>query len=166
MDNLLNISPGLIIWTLVNFTLFALLIGKFAWKPLIGALSAREEEIRTALAKADEANRQAESLAKENAEKMAQAQQEMMETIRRGKAQAEAQMQQVLEQAEREKQAKLDEARQTIEREKEAAMQELRKELASLVVMATERVLNDKVDAGYQHKLVESFLNDISAKKN
>ena len=38
MDNLLNVSPGLIIWTFINFGLFFILIGKFGFKPVGGNL--------------------------------------------------------------------------------------------------------------------------------
>ena len=48
---LLEIHPGLIIWTIVIFVILAIVLGKFAWKPILKALKQREESIRESLDK-------------------------------------------------------------------------------------------------------------------
>ena len=45
MEELLKPDLGLIFWTIVNFTLLAFLLAKFAWKPIITAIEAREKKI-------------------------------------------------------------------------------------------------------------------------
>ena len=52
---LLNINPGLIIWTIITFLFVLVVLGKFAWNPLLEALHSREQEIADLLKKAEEA---------------------------------------------------------------------------------------------------------------
>lgn len=159
----MDISPGLALWTLLNFGLFFILLAKFAWKPIVNALSTREKGIEDAIMRAEQANIQAQKILKENEEKMAKAQQEMMQLIRDGRAQADAQVQAALQEAENVKKLKIDEAREEIRRAKDQAMQELKKEVSSLVVTATEKILREKLDQNEQKKLIDSFIADIPA---
>ena len=66
MDNpLVQLDPGLYVWTIITFLLLFFLLAKFAWKPLLKALSEREEKIRSSLEKADEAQQKLERLSAE-----------------------------------------------------------------------------------------------------
>ena len=66
MDNpLVQLDPGLYVWTILTFLLLFFLLTKFAWKPLLKALAEREEKIRSSLEKADEAQQQLEHLGAE-----------------------------------------------------------------------------------------------------
>jgi F-type H+-transporting ATPase subunit b len=166
MDGVLSVSPGLIIWTIVNFTIFAFILGKFAWKPLTTALSAREQSIEESITRAEKASEEATRVMKENEAKMAKAQQEMSEIVRQGREEAQAKVQAALQEAEKVKEQKMNEARTEIEREKQAAMQSLRSEVANLVVMATEKILKEKLDVDQQKKIVNTFIDDIQKVKN
>jgi F-type H+-transporting ATPase subunit b len=166
MDGVLSVSPGLIIWTIVNFTIFALILGKFAWKPLTNALSAREKSIEDSISRAEKASADAERMMKDNEAKLAKAQQEMSEIVRQGRAEAQAKVQSALQEADKVKEQKIAEARAEIEREKQAAMQSLREEVSNLVIMATEKILKEKLDAGQQKKIVDGFIDDLQKVKN
>lgn len=161
MPNFMDISPGLMLWTLLNFGLFFILLAKFAWKPIVESLSAREKGIDDAITRAEQANIEAQKILKENEEKLAKAQQEMMQLIRDGRAQADAQVQAAMQDAENVKKQKLEEARVEIQRAKDHAMQELKKEVSALVVMATEKILKEKLDQQQQKKMIDSFIADI-----
>ncbi len=161
MDGFLSVSPGVMIWTLINFIVFMLVLAKFAWKPLIGSLSEREHAIQDAISRAEDANLRAQQILKENEEKMAKSQQEMMEIVREGRTQAQAQIQKALDEAELVKKAKLAEATAEIQRERDVAMQSLRTEVSNLVVMATEKILKEKVDAVQQKKVVDAYIDEI-----
>lgn len=163
MPNFMDISPGLMLWTLLNFGLFFILLAKFAWKPIVDALSTREKGIEESIMRAEQANIQAQKILKENEEKLAKAQQEMMQLIRDGRAQADAQVQAAMLEAENVKKQKLEEARNEIQRAKDQAMQELKKEVSTLVVAATEKILKEKLDQNQQKKLIDSFIADIPA---
>ena len=162
MDNLLNVSPGLIIWTFINFGLFFILIRKFGFKPMLAALDAREKKISESIHQAEQASIEAQKTLKDSREKIANAQSEVMSMLKEGKSQAEMIVKSAAEEAERVKQVKLEEAKREISREKELALQSLRNEVASLVIQATDKVIG-KVVSAEQHKgLVESAISELS----
>lgn len=46
---------GLVFWTTISFLIFLFILGKFAWKPILGAINEREISIENALMKAEAA---------------------------------------------------------------------------------------------------------------
>jgi F-type H+-transporting ATPase subunit b len=162
MDNLLNVSPGLVIWTFINFGLFFILIGKFGFKPMLAALDAREKKISDSISQAEHAAAEAQKSLKESREKLANAQNEVMAMLKEGKLQAEAIVKSATEEAEKVKQVKLEEAQREIAREKDRALQALRSEVASLVVQATDKIIGSVVSADQHRALIDSYVAEIS----
>ena len=162
MENLLNVSPGLIFWTLFNFSVFLFLIGKFGFKPLLASLKARESGIENAISEADRVNAEAHALLKESQAKLASAQQDMMNLVKEGKQQAENLVQAAYEEAERVKRTKITEALREIEREKEAALLSLRAETAELIVEATAKILGNTLNSESHRALVENYISQTS----
>ena len=67
MNNpLVQVDPGLFIWTIATFLVLLTLLAKFAWGPLLQALAAREETIRKSLADAEKARQELERLNQES----------------------------------------------------------------------------------------------------
>jgi len=162
MENLLNVSPGLILWTLLNFSIFLFIIGKYGFKPILASLKARQDGISNAISEAERVNAEAYALLKENQANIVSAQQEMMNLVKEGKHQADALIQAAHEEAERVKRTKITEAHREIEREKEAALQSLRAETASLVVQATAKILGSTMNAESHRTLIESYIDEVS----
>ncbi|NQW30773.1 MAG: F0F1 ATP synthase subunit B [Ignavibacteria bacterium] len=162
MPGFLELSPGLVIWTLINFSIFTYIIAKYGWKPLKQGLAAREEVIANAISSAERANTEAKQILAESKEKIAGAQQEMMQIVREGKIQAEAMIRKAAEESESVKQQKLAESAREIERQKEIAIKELRAEVSSLVIMATEKLLDRTMQSDDHKKMVDAYVNEIS----
>ncbi len=161
MENLLNISPGLMIWTLFNFFIVLFIVVKFGVKPIVNGLNSRENRIKEAITNAEEANRKAEELLKESQEKLRNAQAEMSAIIQKGREQAEEIVRKAGEDADKVKKQKVEEAVKEIERSKDSAIQELRKEVAGLVVSATEKLLGETLDKEKHYKLVETYIEKL-----
>ncbi|MGH6913576.1 MAG: F0F1 ATP synthase subunit B, partial [Geminicoccales bacterium] len=49
MNPLVRPDPGLFIWTILTFLVLLALLTRYAWKPLLAALQAREDRIRESL---------------------------------------------------------------------------------------------------------------------
>lgn len=74
MDKLINdFSYGLFFWQFIILLVIIFLLGKFAWKPIVNALEAREEGIADALAAAENAKRDLENLKSDNEKLLAEA---------------------------------------------------------------------------------------------
>ena len=162
MDSLLNISPGLAIWTVINFLLFLFVFVKFAGKGIVNGLKSREDHISGQIKSAETANQEAQKLLNESNKKLDEAQQQVAEIVTKGREQAEAQIAKALQDAEGVKRLKVEEAQREIERSKEAALKALRNEVADLVVQATEKILEEKLDKDKDLKMVESSIQKIS----
>ncbi len=162
MPAFLQFDTGLVIWTLINFSIFAFIIGKFGWKPMRNAISSREQSIHDAIAGAEMANAEAARILAESKERIAGAQQEMMAIVREGKTQAEAMVRKAGEDAEAVKQQKLSESQREIERQKDEAIKQLRAEVATLVVDATEKLLGRNLQGDDHKRIVEGYVNELS----
>jgi F-type H+-transporting ATPase subunit b len=164
MPEFLKLEPGLVFWTLVNFSFFAFIIAKFAWKPMKEGMAARETAIGDSIRAAEQANAEAQNILREAKERINGAQSEVMAIMREGKVQAEATIRRATEEADAVKHQKLAEARREIDRQKDEAIAVLRAEVSTLVVDATEKLLGRTLQPEDHKRLTDDYLNDL--KKN
>ena len=67
-------SPeSLVFWTTLIFVVFFLLMRKFAWKPILGAVKGREDSINNALLAAENAKKDMLNLKSDNEKLLAEA---------------------------------------------------------------------------------------------
>jgi|DewCreStandDraft_4_1066084.scaffolds.fasta_scaffold00054_29 F-type H+-transporting ATPase subunit b len=161
MDTIMNVSPGLIFWTIFNFLIFLFLLLKFGTKPMANALKKRENLIKESLENAEKANIEAKRILKESQEKLNSTQIEINEMINRGKLLSDDLLRKASEEAEAIKKEKVEEAKREIERSKEIALKQLRSEVAELVVIATDKIIGEKLSSEKDYKLVESYIEQI-----
>ncbi len=64
--NILEPQPSLAIWTVVVFLGLLLVLGRFAWKPLLNALHQREEHLEHCLLQTERARNESEQLLAEH----------------------------------------------------------------------------------------------------
>ena len=95
MQDLLKPDYGVLILTICNFLLLVFLLKKFAWKAIIGALEAREAQIKTDKEQAAAARAQAEDIKKELDAKLAQISSEAAQKMQQAVAMGETQKNQL-----------------------------------------------------------------------
>lgn len=161
MDTIMNVSPGLIIWTIFNFLIFLFLLLKFGTKPMVNALRKRENTIKESLENAEKANLEAKRILQESQEKLNSTQAEINEMINKGKLIYDDILRKATEEAEAAKKEKVEEAKREIERSKENALKQLRSEVAELVVIATGKIIGEKLNTEKDYQLVESYIEKI-----
>ncbi|HEY6953438.1 MAG TPA: F0F1 ATP synthase subunit B [Bacteroidota bacterium] len=158
---MLDLNPGLIVWTIVSFIVLVAILGKYAWKPLIQALAEREDKIRSALEQADRARSEAAELLKKNEENIARAEREYQKMVRESKEMAEKMKEEILGKARQQAEQELQRASDEIQRSVDSARQQLRAEVADLAIKAAEKILDESLDAQKQKKIVDSFIGQI-----
>ena len=159
---MLEINPGLIIWTIVTFVIVVAILRATAWKPLLGALTAREEKIRLSLAEAQNAQQQAQALLEENRKQLALAEEQSQRIIREGRDLGERLKAEILEKANASARSAVEQAREEIQREKESALTQLRSEVADLAIQAAGKILDANLDTAKQRALVDAVIRDIN----
>lgn len=163
--NLLSPSGGLMFWTLIIFVLLLLLLSKFAFPPILGAVEARERSLQEAIegAKADR-DAAAALMAQQRAD-LERARTEAQQLIADGRAAGEKLRAEMLEQTRVQQQEMLERARKEIGAERERAIQELRREAVDLAIAGASKVVEENLDSASNRKLVDTFLSSLAAEK-
>lgn len=159
---MLEINPGLILWTIITFLIVLAVLRVVAWKPLIGALTAREDKIRSSLAEAELAQQNAQKLLDENRRQLARAEEQSQRILKEGRDMAERIKAEIMEKANRSAQQSIAQARDEIQREKETALIQLRSEVADLAILAAGKILDANLDTPKQRALVDAVINDLN----
>ncbi len=158
---MLQIDPGLIVWTAVTFVILLVILRVTAWKPLLGALTQREQTIADAIEKAEKAREQAEKMLVENTRRLAQVEQEAQKIIKAGKEAADKARTELLEKSHQDARRIVEQAKVEIQREKEAALTSLRDEVADLAVKAASKIIDEHLDEERHRKLVDKFIREL-----
>lgn len=162
-ETLFSINPGLYIWTVLVFLALLFVLGRFAWKPLLAALDAREKGIQSEI---DEAKHQREEAERVLAERQAQLAQghRQAQAVMAESREAAAKLGKELEaKAREEAQAILDAARREVERERAEAVEVVRREAVDLALAAAQRLLAERLDGDRDRQLVMDYINEISS---
>ena len=158
---MLDLNPGLAIWTAITFFLLLFVLRKFAWKPLLNALQSREERISSSLEQAQNAREEAKRLLEENKKNLQRAEEQARQVIREGRAAAERLKNEIVEKANASSRRMIEQAKGEIQREKETALNELRREVVDLAIQAASKIIGEELDERHHRKVVEGFLRDL-----
>ncbi|MEA1886441.1 MAG: F0F1 ATP synthase subunit B [Bacteroidota bacterium] len=158
---------GTIVWTTIIFTLLLLLLRAFAWKPILAAIKAREESIRSSLKSAEEARKEMERLKANNEAMLQEAREEYDEMLKEARDSKNKMIEEAKKQAGNEADKMIKKARITIEREKTMAITDIKNQIATLSVDIAEKILGKKLkDSKAQNKLIGRLLDDMNLKGN
>ncbi|MFL5625675.1 MAG: F0F1 ATP synthase subunit B [Ktedonobacteraceae bacterium] len=156
---LLNIEPGLIIWTVITFIVLLIVLRKVAWGPILTTLEQREQTIRNSLDEAHRARQEGEQLLIQHQQVLADANREVLRLLEQGREEAERLRVSMTDQAREEAQRLTEAARREIIRERQLAMQELKNTAADLALAAAGRLLNTVMTGEDHRRLVTEFLD-------
>ena len=154
---------GLVFWTLITFFILLVILKKFAWKPILGAVSEREEGIKNALASAENARVEMENLQSDNERILKEARLEREVMLKEARELKNKIIDDAKEEAKRQSDKLVRQAQETIITEKKAAISDLRAEVAKVSISIAEKVIRGELsDVDKQEKLVKSMLDDNS----
>ena len=156
-------SPeSLIFWTTIIFFVFFILLRKFAWKPILGAVKGREESINNALASAEAARREMQNLTADNERILQEARIERDALLKEAREMKEKIIADSKHEAQVQGEKMIAQAKAAIETEKNAAMTELKSQVSTLSLSIAEKLLKDELsNKEAQIKLVENMLGDV-----
>jgi F-type H+-transporting ATPase subunit b len=162
MDNpLVQPNPGVFIWTILAFLLLLYLLSKFAWKPLLAALEARQKVIDGALENAQKARTELERVHQETAKVLAEARVEAGGILARTRADAERLREELRQKAMTEAAAVSKNAEQQIQFETARALRQIRDEAANLSVAVASKLLRREVSASDNEKLIQDAIKQL-----
>ena len=152
---------GTLFWTTVTFLIFSFLLGKFGWKPLVGALDARESSIRTSLETAKSDREEAERVLAEHKQLVVGAHRERAGALAAAQEEGERLKAEILEEARKQREQVLAKADAQVQSGLRQAKAELRVEAVDLAIQAAGKLLDKNLDDAAQRQLVERHLADL-----
>jgi F-type H+-transporting ATPase subunit b len=153
---------GLVFWTTISFFILLFLLGKFAWKPILGAVTERERSIETALQQAEAAKDEMARLTNENEQLLKQARAERDLILREAKLVKDQIINEAKNIAQEEGSKMIERARLEIDSQKALAMTQVKDQVATLSVEIAEKILRRQFeDQHQQDQLVADLLKEV-----
>jgi F-type H+-transporting ATPase subunit b len=152
---------GLVFWSVITFLVLLFILRKFAWNPILGAVSEREEGIKNALASAENARKEMENLQADNERILKEARAEREAMLKEARDMKNKMIADAREEAQVQANNMIAQAQAAIESEKKSAMAELKSQVANLSIEIAEKVVKAELsNKDKQMSLVESMLGD------
>jgi len=165
--NLITPELGLVVWSTLIFLLFFAVLYKFAWPPILNAIHARNERIRSSLLAAEKAREDMIKLQADNEAILRKAREERELIVREARDSAEKIISEARDKAIAESNAIVAKSRTVIEREKVTAMAEIRQQVASISLEIASRVVMEKLSSDKeQERLIEKYMQEIESNRN
>jgi F-type H+-transporting ATPase subunit b len=166
MNNpMVQLDPGLYIWTILTFLVLLTLLAKFAWRPLLKALEERQAQIRKSLDDAQQARQELERVQHESSQLIARARVEADTIVSQGRADAERLRQELRDTARTEAATILRNAEKQIELQTLQAVRQIRSEAADLSVMIAEKLIGRHLTKEDNERLIAQAIEEFDARR-
>ena len=162
MDLLLP-GLGLIVWNSLFFLIAFAVLAKFAWKPILSMLDARDKNIAESLDKARQAREELAGVQTESQKILKDARREREEILGGAQSERERIIELARQEAGQQASVILNDANTMIEREKQRAKDDLKKDIAGISIALAEKVLGEELkDASAQQTSIEESIKDVN----
>ncbi|MEO6524868.1 MAG: F0F1 ATP synthase subunit B [Mucilaginibacter sp.] len=153
---------GLVFWTTISFLILLFILKKFAWGPIMGSITEREQFIEDALQKAEAAKEEMARLTNENDQLLKHARAERDLILKEAKQVKDQIIGEAKDAAQKEGAKMLEKARIEIDSQKAIAMADVKNLVAELSIEIAEKVLRTEFEkAGKQDELVADLLKQV-----
>jgi F-type H+-transporting ATPase subunit b len=164
-SSLVDVVPGLMVWTLVTFVLVLFILRRVAFSRIQGIIDQRRERIREALDEADKAREEARQLRELTEQEKEEARVERDRVLEDVRRQAQEQLRRAREDANADLERRLEENQKTIEAENRKLREEIRRDVVELTLLASEKVTRKSLDEDDQRRLIEETIEEVDVKR-
>ena len=160
-STLITPTTGLMIWTLVTFVVVLIVLKKYAFTPIQQMIDQRRVAITADLDAAEKARGEAQAALAEYREQLAEARKEAARIVEDARRIGEERRVADVAALEAETVRLKEQAKAEIAAETRQALADLKQHVAELTMVATEKVVRTRLDAGEQKRLIEDALADV-----
>jgi len=157
---------GNMLWTLVIFVIVVIVLGKFAWGPILSLLQQREEFIHRSLSDAKRDRDEAEARLKEYSAKLQSAQAESAAIVDEARRYAERLREEMKQHAKADADIVVRNAERQIQLETTRALQQIRHEAVDLSVAIASKLLQRNISKEDNEKLIDEALRQIDGTRS
>ncbi len=159
--NLFAGDIGNVIWTLVIFLAVILVLGKFAWGPMLSGLQRREQFIRDSLEEAKQNREAAQAQLEEYNKKLDTATAEALKVLEEGRRDAEVVKERIEDKARSEADQMVERAKREIDLAKQTAIKELYETSIALGSDIASRILEREMNAQDHEDLIAESIDHL-----
>jgi len=145
----------------VAFLIFFFLLRIFAWKKILKLLDDRKERISSEFRKIEESKAALENLRSEYGDKLKNIEYKAQENIRQAIAQGQKMGEEIKTAARQQAQKIMEEAKRDTLQEVAKAREQLKADITKLVFLATEKLLEEKVNEEKDKRIVDEFIEKV-----
>lgn len=160
---LLDINTGLMVWTIVIFLTVLAILYKAAYPHILGAVEAREQQIRDLLASAARDRAEAQAALEQQTQQLDETRSRVQELVVEGRTAGERVRDEIIADARRQAEEIVTRARREVHQELNRARQELHVEAVDLALAAASKLVERNLDEEDNRRLVRSFLAEVES---
>ncbi len=161
---LLSINPDLAIYTAIVFVVMLLVLGKFAWKPIMEGLEKREQSIADNISQAEDGAQKAAQLVQEHEAKLAAAADEVSKILTAAKKDAEVARDRIVAEAQEEAGKIRDRALAEITNAKDAAIRDLAQKSVDAAVALAGNLVRSELSTERHSALIQESLDSFAGR--
>lgn len=158
MVEALGISLTEFVFYLINFLILVGVLTKFLYKPFLNVLDKRKQTIQDALENAEMVNRRADEKMEAYSRRIANVEEEGREIIREAKVRADAQAAEIINEANEKASKMIASAEKQIELEKQKAVEDMKQQIASLALLAAEKIVERDITQFGHEQIVDEII--------
>ena len=161
--SLLDVNPGLMIWTVITFLLVFFVLKWQAWKPITDALDERANKINSDIDRAEDIKNEAEQKLNEYVERLEGLKGEGYQILAEAKKNAEALRDEILDSAKKEAQAIKQRGIRDAKLAIDQAIVDVHREAANLSVLIAGQILGKTLSADDHKKIISDTIEKFKS---
>ena len=155
---------GNALWTVLIFVLVLVVLGKFAWGPILGMLKEREDFIRKSLHDAKHDREQAEARLKEYTSQLQAARAEAASLVENARRDADRLREELRAGAKAEADTILKNAEKQIQMQRDRALAQIRTEAVDLSVAIASKLIGRNLTKADNERIIEDALKQVESR--
>ena len=163
--SLIDVVPGLMIWTIVTFLIVLWFLRRFAFGRIQVLIDTRRDRIREALDEADKAREEARELRELVKREREEAKVEREKILDESRRQAQRQFEQAREAADKDLKERLEKNREELDAENARLREQIRRDVVELTLLASEKVTGKVLDESDQRRLIDETIAEVDVKQ-
>jgi len=156
--NSLGINGKLLLAQIINFLILLFVLYKFAYGPVLKMLDERTKKIEKGMKDAEASGQKLEEIAAREKGILDEARHQAKDMVKRAEDAAVLQSEEIVISAKNQTEKMLEDARKQIEQEKNKILAEAKAEIATLVMSATEKIIDEKLDENKDKELIREAI--------
>ncbi len=159
---LLTVNTGLTVWTIFIFLIVLLILSRFAFPKILGAVEARERHLADLAEAAERDRAEAAALVEEHRKLVDDTRAQVQKALGEATATADARRAEILAQAQRERDEMLARARADVGAERATMLEQVRRDSVDVAIRAAERLVRKNLDGDDNRRLVQEYLAQLA----